>query len=55
MEIRKLRPDEVECRVGQVSAKGFSLLLYKDARVDMEILDETFGPLGWKRHGFLLR
>ena len=25
------------------------MLLYKDARVDMKILDETFGTLGWKR------
>jgi len=26
-----------------------SLLLYKDARVDQRILDETFGVFGWKR------
>ena len=26
-----------------------SLLLYKDARVDQRILDETFGLFGWKR------
>jgi hypothetical protein len=25
------------------------LLLYKDARVDMKILDELYTPLGWKR------
>jgi len=47
--IRLLRADEIECRVGTVSEKGVSLLLYKDARVDQRILDETFGPLGWKR------
>lgn len=47
--IRLLRADEIECRVATVSAKGVSLLLYKDARVDQNILDETFGIFGWKR------
>ncbi len=51
-EIRTLRADEIECRIGQISkdGKGLSLLLYKDARCDMNILDETFGPLNWQRH-----
>lgn len=48
-EIRVLRPEEIECRVQQVTAKGVILLLYKDARCDMAILDETFTPFGWKR------
>lgn len=26
------------------------LLLYKDARADMNILDETFGAMNWQRH-----
>ena len=47
--IRLLRADEIECRIGTISDKGLSLLLYKDARADMKILDETFGILGWKR------
>ena len=47
--IRLLRADEIECRVSHVSEKGVSLLLYKDARVDQNILDETFGIFGWKR------
>lgn len=47
--IRLLRADEIECRAASVSEKGLSLLLYKDARVDQRILDETFGPFGWKR------
>lgn len=53
--MRKLKPNEIECRIGQVytnsdgSMKGISLLLFKDARCDMDILDETYGPLGWKR------
>lgn len=47
--IRLLRADEIECRVSNVSEKGISLLLYKDARVDQNILDETFGIFGWQR------
>lgn len=46
---RLLNADEIECRVGTVNEKGLSLLLYKDARVDFKILDETFGPYGWQR------
>ena len=47
---RPLRADEVEVRVGNVSkqGKGCSLLLYKDARCDMRILDETVGPENWQ-------
>ena len=48
-EIRKLRADEIECRIGQIKENGLSLLLYKDARCDMNILDETFGSMNWKR------
>ena len=47
--IRTLRADEIECRVQQVTEKGCVLLIYKDARVDMRILDETFGVDGWQR------
>ena len=47
---RKLRADEIEVRVGTVSqGKGVSLLLYKDARCDMAILDETVGAERWQR------
>lgn len=51
-EIRLLTAREIECRVSQISktGKGLSLLLYKDARCDMAILDETFGPMNWQRH-----
>ena len=48
-QIRTLRADEIECRVQQVTEKGCVLLIYKDARVDMRILDETFGIDGWQR------
>ncbi len=47
--IRLLKADEIECRVGTISEKGLSLLLYKDARADMKILDEVFGPNNWQR------
>lgn len=47
--IRLLRADEIECRASMASEKGVGLLLYKDARVDQRILDETFGLFGWKR------
>lgn len=46
--IRGLRADEIELRVGTCSSKGFSLLLYKDARCDMNILDEVY-PGKWQR------
>ena len=50
-DVRLLRADEIECRVGQVKkdGSGCSLLLYKDARVDMRVLDETVGPGNWMR------
>lgn len=48
-KIRLLKASEIECRIGTISAKGISLLLYKDARADQRILDETFGIFGWKR------
>lgn len=47
--IRFLRAEEIECRVSIIKENGLSLLLYKDARVDQRILDETFGSFGWKR------
>lgn len=48
-QVRLLNANEIECRVATVSEKGVSLLLYKDARVDQKILDETYTPMGWKR------
>lgn len=46
---RDLRADEIECRIGMVSkqGKGLSILLYKDARCDANILDETVGEANW--------
>ena len=48
-KFRDLRADEIECRVAQATAKGVSILLYKDARCDMNILDETVGSMNWMR------
>lgn len=47
--VRLLKASEIECRISVINEKGLSLLLYKDARVDQKILDETFGVFGWKR------
>ena len=49
MNFRDLTADEIDCRVATCNENGVSLLLYKDARVDMNILDETFGITGWQR------
>ena len=49
LKFRTLNADEIECRVGTVTDKGVSLLMYKDARVDMRLLDEVVGCMNWKR------
>lgn len=48
-KFRLLRADEIDCRISMIKENGLSLLLYKDARCDMNILDETFGEFGWQR------
>lgn len=52
--MRDLRADEIDLRIQQIKAKdgvpsGLILLCYKDARVDMDILDEEYTPMGWQR------
>jgi hypothetical protein len=47
LTFRQLRADEIEVRVKTVSEKGATALLYKTARTDMDILDETVGADGW--------
>lgn len=49
MEFRTLRADEIEARVKTVTEKGCQILLYKNARCDMKILDETVTPMNWQR------
>ena len=46
---RDLTADEIELRIASITDKGLSLLLYKDARCDMNILDETVGAFNWQR------
>lgn len=48
-KFRLLRADEIDCRVAMVKSSGLSLLLYKDARCDMNILDEEVGQENWQR------
>lgn len=52
MEFRKLKPEEIDLRIGTVTSQGVSLLLYKNARVDMQILDETVGSMNWQREHY---
>lgn len=47
--MRKLTAEEIECRVATVKKTGCSLLLYKNARVDQNMLDEEFGAMNWQR------
>lgn len=49
MKFRPLRADEIECRIGMEKDNGVSILLYKDARCDMNILDESVGAENWKK------
>lgn len=49
-----LEKEDIEVRIGQTGktkeGKAWvTLLLYKDARCDMRILDDVFGPYGWQR------
>lgn len=56
LKFRALRPDEIDVRVQSISKKGDGavLLLYKDARVDMALLDEVVGPMRWQREHELI-
>ena len=49
-EIRKLKAHEIEVRIGSQSKDKTKaqLLFYKDARTDMDILDEVFGCGNWQ-------
>ena len=52
MNFRDLTADEIECRIQSVKQNGLILLLYKDARCDMRILDETVGAENWQREHY---
>ena len=48
-QFRLLTAREIDCRAQQIKENGVSLLLYKDARCDMSILDEAVGSMNWMR------
>lgn len=50
MEFRTLNKDEIDVRISQIENNWCTLLLYKDARVDQNILDETVGAMNWQDH-----
>ena len=57
IEFRDLTADEIEVRVQSIKQKngaptGVVLLLYKNARCDMNILDETVGADKWQREHY---
>lgn len=49
MKFRKLKANEIDCRISQIEKNWCTLLLYKDARVDQNILDETVGCMNWQK------
>lgn len=68
LKFRDLRADEIELRVGSTKRKypskpksednpvtGFQLLLYKNARVDANVLDETVGPFNWTKRFYQVK
>ena len=46
-KFRLLEASDIEVKVKQVKKNGAVLLLYKTARTDMDILDETVGSENW--------
>lgn len=48
LKFRELKSNEIECKINQINQKGLSLLLYKTARTDMQLLDEIVGAYNWK-------
>ena len=49
IKFKPMQAEDIEVRAAQVKANGCSLLLYKNARVDMRQLDEVVGAMNWKR------
>ena len=49
LKFRKLKESEIDVRVQSVTKNGLILLLYKDARCDMKLLDEAVGPMNWQK------
>lgn len=49
LDFPSLEPSDIEIRVATTKETFVDLLLYKDARVDMRMLDKVVGPMDWKR------
>ena len=49
LTFRPVKADEIDCRVNSINSYLTTILLYKDARVDQNILDETVGPMNWQK------
>lgn len=59
MEFRTLSASDIDCRIQSIGqnktgAVGVTILLYKDARVDMRMLDEVVGAMNWQREHKLI-
>lgn len=49
MSERLLKAKEISCRINTVTEKGITLLLYVTSRAGMNLLDQKYGELNWKR------
>lgn len=52
MKFRELNAQDIEVRVNRASEYGVTLLLYKNARTDMQILDDAVGAENWQREHY---
>lgn len=54
MKFRELKANEIDVKVAMTTKdkRKKMLLLYKNARVDMQVLDEVVGCLNWKREHY---
>lgn len=52
MQFRELTANDIEVRIQSVKSNGLVLLLYKNARVDMNVLDDTVGAENWQREHY---
>lgn len=50
-----LKAEDIDVRFGNVCKDGYTLLLYKNARVDMQMLDKTVGKSRWQRKHYELK
>ena len=53
IKFRLLEAEDIECKISHYcesggNLTGLNLLLYKTARTDMDLLDETVGPENWQ-------